>query len=142
MPYELNESSNIMTKNSHQHYWWPLATTRELKKGKLLSRKFHGLPIIIFRDVDGIAASLPDYCPHRFAPLSHGTLIDGEVQCTYHGWRFNSQGKCTNVPGKEAACSNRQVLKSINTHESNGLIWLNQSSDELIPLPIAPEQNN
>lgn len=141
MRYEPNESSSIMTKNSNQ-YWWPVATTQDMKKGKLLPLKFHGLPIIIFRDANGTAASLPDYCPHRFAPLSHGTLINGEVQCPYHGWRFNSQGKCTNVPGNENVCSHKPILKSINTYESHGLIWLNQSSGESIPLLPVFEQDN
>jgi nitrite reductase/ring-hydroxylating ferredoxin subunit len=40
-------------------------------------------------------------CSHffRLAPLSEGRIeSDGTLQCSYHGWRFNSEGKCTEIP--------------------------------------------
>lgn len=40
-----------------------------------------------------------DFCPHRLAPLSEGRVeADGQLLCAYHGWRFDSTGKCTDLP--------------------------------------------
>ena len=40
----------------------------------------------------------PDRCPHREAPLSLGRLLDGDLECAYHGWRFGRGGRCVLVP--------------------------------------------
>ena len=40
-----------------------------------------------------------DCCPHRLVPLSEGRITaTGQLQCGYHGWNFNSSGKCTAIP--------------------------------------------
>jgi len=41
-----------------------------------------------------------DACPHRLAALSEGRIDEntGNLMCTYHGWTFDSAGKCTNIP--------------------------------------------
>lgn len=57
-----------------------------------------GSPVVLFRTRDGVAA-LADRCPHRVMALSAGRIIDGDIECPYHGWRFNGDGKCTAIPG-------------------------------------------
>jgi vanillate O-demethylase monooxygenase subunit len=51
----------------------------------------------VVRLADGVTV-LPDACPHRFAPLSAGSVVDGELQCPYHGWRFGADGGCRFIP--------------------------------------------
>ncbi|WP_321503432.1 Rieske 2Fe-2S domain-containing protein [Breoghania sp.] len=58
----------------------------------------NGVPIVLFRGRDGVAA-LPDRCPHRLVALSEGRVVDGDIECPYHGWRFNGDGRCTAIPG-------------------------------------------
>jgi len=53
---------------------------------------------VLFRDENGAAACVRDECAHRACPLSLGTVVDGQVQCAYHGWQFNSEGACTKMP--------------------------------------------
>ena len=48
--------------------------------------------------IDGAIVALPDRCPHRFSPLSAGCVVDGAVQCAYHGYRFDAAGRCVLVP--------------------------------------------
>ncbi len=57
-----------------------------------------GSPFVLFRSGDGIAA-LFDRCPHRLAALSAGRVVGGDIECPYHGWRFDGQGRCTALPG-------------------------------------------
>ncbi|MGY2126838.1 Rieske 2Fe-2S domain-containing protein [Blastococcus sp. SYSU DS0617] len=37
-------------------------------------------------------------CPHRLAPLTTATVVDGRLQCPAHGWRFDGEGRCAEIP--------------------------------------------
>ncbi len=41
---------------------------------------------------------LEDRCPHRLAQLSLGRIVDGQLMCSYHGWRFDGNGSCVSIP--------------------------------------------
>ena len=43
---------------------------------------------------------MQDFCPHRLAPLSQGRIdpITKCIECPYHGWQFDSDGKVTHIP--------------------------------------------
>lgn len=41
---------------------------------------------------------VPRRCPHRSAPLSEGRIIDGQLNCSFHGWKFEGSGACTSIP--------------------------------------------
>lgn len=112
--------------------WWPVATTRELGRTAPLSRTLLGIPMVLFRSADGTAAALMDRCPHRSAPLSKGATRNGDIECPYHGWRFDRAGNCTLMPGGMAPC--RQALRVTAFHvcEQAGLVWAS--------LPGAPPQ--
>lgn len=56
-----------------------------------------GRPYVLYRS-DGSLVVLEDECPHRLAPLSAGRVVDGVIECAYHGWRFDGTGACTLVP--------------------------------------------
>jgi vanillate O-demethylase monooxygenase subunit len=58
-------------------------------------------PVVLFRDAGGKAAALEDRCCHRNAPLSIGRLVDGDVECGYHGFRFDGSGACVEVPSQD-----------------------------------------
>lgn len=55
-------------------------------------------PVALFRDGDGIAKAIGGRCPHRFAALGDGTVIDGALACPYHGLRFDGSGVCVHNP--------------------------------------------
>ena len=113
------------------HHWWPVATAEQLKPDSPLPRVFFGTPLVLFRTIGGPPAALPDRCPHRSAPLSQGRVRDGEVECPYHGWRFDSMGRCTRVPGVQPACVSGPLLPAANVREQGGLIWVSRTG----PLP-------
>src|SRR3954470_8283548 len=46
----------------------------------------------------GEVSAFPDRCPHRLVPLAAGTVVDGRLQCPYHGWRFDAEGRCVAIP--------------------------------------------
>ena len=113
------------------HGWWPVATSAQLKPAQPLARTLLGVPLVLFRTAEGAPAALPDRCPHRSAPLSQGKVRDGEVECPYHGWRFDRGGRCTRVPGAQPACVSSPLLPAANVLEQGGLIWVSRAG----PLP-------
>jgi phenylpropionate dioxygenase-like ring-hydroxylating dioxygenase large terminal subunit len=78
--------------------WYVAAWAHELQPGVLLGRTLLEEEVLLFRDAEGTARALVDRCPHRFAPLSMGKLMDGVVQCPYHGLRFDGSGQCVHNP--------------------------------------------
>lgn len=63
-----------------------------------ISRTFLDEEIALYRDDDGVPVALGNRCPHRFAPLDKGRVVDGALQCPYHGMRFDRTGACALVP--------------------------------------------
>ena len=79
--------------------WFIVAMSRELKK-KPLARMLMGIPLVLFRDGEGKPGALLDRCPHRNVPLSLGRVApeSGQLECAYHGWRFDRGGACRFIP--------------------------------------------
>lgn len=117
--------------------WYVAAMHDELPTGKLLARTYLGEPVVLFRDAQDTPVALYDRCPHRFAPLSEGTLCNSgaSLQCRYHGLQFDAQGRCVHNP--QGAVPKAAVVKSYAVRERHGLIWIwpgdAEPDDSLIP---------
>lgn len=77
--------------------WYAVAKASDLGGRRPLKRWLFGAPIVIFGSAESPSILL-DRCPHRSAPLSAGRVIDGMVECPYHGWRFDGTGLCRKMP--------------------------------------------
>ena len=77
--------------------WHAVARSRAVRD-KPLRVVVDGEPLVLFRAGDGLRCLL-DRCPHRFAPLSGGRIVAGQIECPYHGWRFDGAGRCRLMPG-------------------------------------------
>ena len=115
-------------KNEFPDGWYPVARIGDIKT-KPIRRVFQNTPIVLFES-DGKLSALHDRCPHRSARLSDGRIIDGDIECPYHGWRFNGAGHCTAIPLHEGEVPRRQVQR-LNVTESSGLIFVNKSSPSI-----------
>ena len=106
------------------HSWFILCASRELGH-KPLARTLQGVPLVLFRDEQGRPAALVDRCPHRNVPLSLGRVVEGQLQCGYHGWRFDTAGQCRAIPGLvgEPEARSRCALRHA-TREQEGFIWV------------------
>ncbi|HEY1267019.1 MAG TPA: aromatic ring-hydroxylating dioxygenase subunit alpha [Candidatus Binatia bacterium] len=104
--------------------WYVACASRELRE-QPLARAILGTPIVLFRAAGGTPAALLDRCAHRNAPLSLGRTVRGEIQCAYHGWRYDGAGACVDVPGLigEAEKSPRFVPR-FPAREQDGYVWV------------------
>ncbi|KAF6264884.1 hypothetical protein COO60DRAFT_1698021 [Scenedesmus sp. NREL 46B-D3] len=113
-------------------HWYPVHTLESADPSRPHAVELLGRQLVLWRDGQGTWQCMQDACPHRLAPLSEGRIeSDGTLQCSYHGWRFNSQGRCTDVPqaidekAKAVACSSsRSCVTRYPTKEEAGLIWV------------------
>lgn len=104
--------------------WWPVALEAEVGL-QPLAQSLLGEPLVLWCEPGGAVAALADRCPHRGARLSQGTVVDGTLQCPYHGWRFDAQGRCAAIPALpafqpaavHAACRHEVQL-------AHGLVWV------------------
>jgi phenylpropionate dioxygenase-like ring-hydroxylating dioxygenase large terminal subunit len=98
-----------------------------------------GEKMVFWRNQTGKVSAAVDRCPHRGVALSVGKIQDGQLQCPFHGFEFDSSGKCVLIPanGRNGVIPNAMRLNSYPTCEAHGLIWLwwgNQPPTEL-PAP-------
>jgi len=101
--------------------WYAIARSEEVSR-TLFKRTILGEDIVLFRTLAGEAVALRDRCPHRFAPLSMGTLKGDTLECGYHGLTFDCAGRCLRVPGQERIPPGA-VVKSYPVVERYGLVF-------------------
>jgi vanillate O-demethylase monooxygenase subunit len=85
---------------------------------------------VLYRDRKGGVVALEDLCPHRFTPLSLGTLKDDTLECGYHGMTFDASGRCVRIPGQQRIPANACV-RSYPVQENLGLVWIWAGKPEL-----------
>ena len=83
--------------------WYCAGFSSDLEPGKTRAITMLGEPVVLYRKEDGAPVALADRCPHRFAPLSSGRVCEGQLQCGYHGLRFDASGQCTHNPHGDGA---------------------------------------
>ena len=106
--------------------WYIACTSKELKSGKLYRSVIYDIPLLLHRDGNKVIC-LEDRCLHRHAPLSEGTIVDGDIMCPYHGWTFNKEGVLINIPsegsdfvkGKAKRC-----IRRFHVVEQDECIWV------------------
>lgn len=123
--------------------WYHAAVSSSVPAGRLKSIMLCGEPVVLARGADGAAYALRDICPHRGIPLSDGRMVGCEVECCYHGWKFNSTGQCTDIPSltkDQAFDLNKVKVKRYPLREVAGqiFVWLGESEPDEALLPHMP----
>ncbi len=104
--------------------WTIVALARDLKPGKPLPLRVAGERVVFFRDASGAAAALVDRCPHRGVALSLGRVDEGVIECPFHGWRFDGEGRNCLVPWSPDAKRENLGAVALPVREADGLLWL------------------
>jgi phenylpropionate dioxygenase-like ring-hydroxylating dioxygenase large terminal subunit len=122
--------------------WFVIATSKQLKN-KPLGRKLLGKKFVIFRDSFGKVIALEDRCPHKNVSLSLGTIAGDNIQCPYHGWKFNSTGECVEQPcrGPQEKFLLCQVPQ-YTVVEQDGWIWIYPIQNKIKSISENPINNS
>jgi phenylpropionate dioxygenase-like ring-hydroxylating dioxygenase large terminal subunit len=105
--------------------FWYAAERSESVTDKPVKVRMLGQDFVLFRDAAGAVHCLANTCVHRGGSLGGGRLRDGRVECPYHGWQFEGDGRCTRIPslGVKASIPARARVDSYPTVERYGLVF-------------------
>ncbi|GKY98102.1 hypothetical protein MPSEU_000768000 [Mayamaea pseudoterrestris] len=139
--------------------WVPLASVYELDGARPNKVQFLGQSYVCYQNDLSDETSwtvVDDACPHRLAPLSEGRIINVDsngneiklndlkqqqqgcsvnrlIECSYHGWAFDKDGRCTRIPQATIELQQRTInnnskchVQSYSTHIVKNVIfaWL------------------
>ena len=84
--------------------WLPIVGSDEVKPRQVVSLYRCGQQLVVLRDSRGVVHVFDAYCPHLGANLGVGATVEDNdhIRCPFHGWTFNSEGKCSGVAGLES----------------------------------------
>ncbi len=137
---KMNCHHDIRNLGINQNHWYAVARSIEVKSEPVSVTLWHQA-IVLYRGQSGKVHALEDICPHRFVKLSSGRAIAEQLECAYHGWRFESSGKCSYVPylvknQKLPSCK----IRTFPVQELYGFIWIfpgdKSCSNSVFPLEI------
>ena len=95
------------------NHWYIAARSSRVKANEATAITIMERRILLFRDDQGAVVALADRCPHLGAALSLGSVSGGQVACPFHGWKFDSEGSCVDIP---ALASSRERLSALRIH--------------------------
>ena len=118
-----------------RRFWHPVAHVEDLADLPVPIRIL-GEDLIVFRDLGGRVGLLARHCAHRGTSLEYGILAERGIQCCYHGWHFDIDGRILDTPGEPAGSTitDRLCIGAYPTHIYAGLVFAYMGPPEAKPV--------
>jgi len=119
-----------------RHYWLPVMYSWELEPdGAPLKIRLLGENLTAFRQTDGRVGIMAEACPHRGASMFFGRNEENGLRCVYHGWKFDVDGACTDMPNEPAESNFRHKIHitSYQAADRGGVIWAYMGDQQNVP---------
>ena len=122
--------------------WYQVAFPGDLAPGEVTAVEYWNHELVLWRDTDGAFHLQDAYCPHLGAHLAYGGTVDGDLlTCPFHGWKFDGEGACSNIPYSQR--TNRKArVRTYPIVERNGFVlaWYHPYEEEpLWEIPVIEE---
>jgi phenylpropionate dioxygenase-like ring-hydroxylating dioxygenase large terminal subunit len=113
--------------------WYVILESPELKKNKPLRVKRFNEDLVLWRDEKSNVCCIADKCCHRGASLSCGRIINGKLECPFHGFIYDKSGKIQVIPanGKNRPVPETMKVRAYRTYEAFGFIWVWWGDDDI-----------
>jgi phenylpropionate dioxygenase-like ring-hydroxylating dioxygenase large terminal subunit len=130
-----DETNTLLTRTNrgtpmgelYRRYWIPALLDWELPERDCppVRVKLLGEKLVAFRDTDGRLGLIDEFCAHRGVSLWFGRNEECGLRCPYHGWKYDVNGNCMDLPSEpeESGMRSRIKLKSYPCVEAGGVIW-------------------
>jgi phthalate 4,5-dioxygenase oxygenase subunit len=135
-----------------RRYWTPALLSSELPGPDCdpVRVRLLGENLVAFRDTNGRVGLIQENCPHRGASLYFGRNEESGLRCPYHGWKFDADGACVDMPSEPPSSSfkDRVRARAYPVHESGGIAWTYMGPAETITpfrdfgMETLPEKNH
>jgi phenylpropionate dioxygenase-like ring-hydroxylating dioxygenase large terminal subunit len=130
-----------------RNYWQPVALVDELQGPRPVKAvRLLGEDLVLFKD-HGRYGLLERHCPHRGADLAYGRLEDGGLRCAFHGWLFDTSGKCLETPAEPLGSRMREHVRqrAYPVAEKSGILFAHLGAGEPPAFPhfdcfVAPNE--
>ena len=123
--------------NLLRRFWTPAMLSDELPTHDCdpVRLRLLGENLIAFRDTEGKVGLVDNYCPHRRASLFFGRNEECGLRCVYHGWKFDVNGNCVDMPSEPAESNfkDKVHITSYPVLDKGGIIWTYMGPKELTP---------
>ena len=123
--------------NLMREYWVPAMLSSELPRpdSDPVRVLLLGEQLIAFRDTNGNVGLIQNNCPHRGASLFFGRNEEAGLRCVYHGWKFDVEGNCIDMPNEPAESDFKHKVKAVAypTQERGGIVWTYMGSRKQPP---------
>ncbi|MES2261952.1 MAG: aromatic ring-hydroxylating dioxygenase subunit alpha [Pseudomonadota bacterium] len=112
-----------------RHFWHPVCTRAELESANPSGLGPFGVELlgeqVVIANLNGKIVAMQDRCPHRHAALSKGRVNNGTLQCNYHGWQFDTAGKCVKIPAcPELPIPRKACTASYDCDVRYDIVWV------------------
>jgi phthalate 4,5-dioxygenase oxygenase subunit len=107
-------------------YWIPFLFGNEITADGAPERvRLLGEDLLAFRDSTGAIGLIEEHCPHRRASLYFGRNEDCGIRCLYHGWKFDRDGTCVDLPSEPSESGFRGKIRitAYPCVERAGVVW-------------------
>jgi renierapurpurin 18,18'-hydroxylase len=139
VPLAAASASDIRKTAINPDFWYPVARSKDVKRGKAHAVSFAGEPIALVRTKAGGVFAVEDRCAHRQIPLHLGVVEDDCIKCAYHGWKYNHTGKCVSVPYLDKCSLRPKNVRSYPCREAYGLIFVYPGDRSKLEATIFPQ---
>jgi phenylpropionate dioxygenase-like ring-hydroxylating dioxygenase large terminal subunit len=129
-----------------RNYWYPVLQSQDVPADRPVGFKVLGEELVAWRGRDGTPNVAVDRCPHRSARFSRGRVVDGDLQCAWHGIRFDGAGKCTLMPWEpeNSPLLSKLCAAAYPAGELAGWVWAYIGDAQKFPPPkledVVPEE--
>ncbi len=113
--------------NLLRRYWVPALLSEELPEPDCepVEVRLLAEDLVAFRDTEGRVGLVDSCCPHRGSGMFYGRNEEGGLRCVYHGWKYDVNGQCIDMPSEPPTSNFKDRLKipAYPVHESGGIVW-------------------
>ncbi|MDB5796386.1 MAG: Rieske (2Fe-2S) iron-sulfur domain protein [Paucimonas sp.] len=119
-----------------RRYWVPILSSSEIAEpdGPQVRVQIMGEKLIAFRDTEGRPGLVGEFCSHRGVSLFFARNEENGLRCSYHGLKFDRNGKCVDVPSAPQVCD-RMSITGYPCVERAGLVWAYMGPPDKMPAP-------
>jgi phenylpropionate dioxygenase-like ring-hydroxylating dioxygenase large terminal subunit len=120
--------------------WYFAFPSRELKAGSVRRLDILMQRLAVFRTQSGTVKAVDAFCPHMGTDLSLGKVRGENLQCFFHRWEFNGEGRCRRIPSLPKSEVDQDFgLKAYPVCEKYGMIWIYAGAQPTVPVLEVPD---
>lgn len=120
-------------------FWQPVYVARDLGLGRAVPIRIMSEDFTLYRGESGAPHLLTFRCAHRGTQLSTGWVEGDNLRCFYHGWVYDSSGRCVEQPAEPEPFCQRIKIRAYPTEEYLGFVFAYLGDGEAPPLPRYPD---